>query len=95
MIDFGDKLKQLRTSKSLSQDRLAKQLQITKSMISAYENSVRLPSYDVLTKIALFFNVSADYFFGFDNRQFLDTTDLTDEQIRILSILIDEFKQTK
>ena len=44
-------------------------------MIQAYENSIRLPSYDVLTKIALFFNVSIDFLFGFSGRQFLDTTD--------------------
>jgi len=55
-------------------------------MVSAYEN-------DVLTKIALFFNVSFDFLFGKDKRQFLDTTDLTDEQVKILSILIDEFKR--
>ena len=93
MIDFGEKLKQLRAGKALSQGQLAKNLTITKSMISAYENSVRLPSYDVLIKIALFFNVSIDYLFGFSQRQFLDTTNLSDEQIRILSILIDEFKR--
>jgi len=94
MVDFADKLKTLRTSKALSQGSLAKKLNITKSMISAYENSVRLPSYDVLTKIALFFNVSIDYLFGFDKRQFLDTTGLTESQIKALSILIDEFKAT-
>lgn len=91
MVDFGNKLKHLRTSKALSQDQLAKKLQITKSMISAYENSIRLPSYDVLIKIALFFNVSFDYLFGYENRQFLDITGLSDGQVRILSILIDEF----
>lgn len=92
MVDFGDKLKQLRTAKGLSQGKLSQRLLITKSMISAYENSVRLPSYDVLTKIALFFNVSMDYFFGFNERKFLDTTDLSDEQIEILSRIIDQFK---
>ena len=92
MVDFGNKLKQLRTSKNLSQEQLAKKLMVTKSMISAYENSIRLPSYDVLTKIALFFNVSIDYLFGFSNRQFLDTTDLSERQITALSLLIDEFK---
>ena len=93
MVDFGDKLKKLRTDKGLSQDKLAKRLTITKSMISAYENSIRLPSYDVLIKIALFFNVSMDYFFGFDKRRFLDTTGLSEEQIEILSRLIDQFKK--
>lgn len=92
MVDFGDKLKQLRTDKSLSQAQLASKLNITKSMVSAYENSVRLPSYDVLYKIALFFGVSFDFLFGKDKRQFLDTTGLTNEQVKILSILIDEFR---
>jgi transcriptional regulator with XRE-family HTH domain len=62
-------------------------------MISAYENSVRSPSYDVLIKIALFFNVSMDYFFGFDKRRFLDTTELNEEQLEILARLIDRFKK--
>ena len=92
MVDFGDKLKALRTDKGLSQEQLAKRLSITKSMISAYENSVRLPSYDVLTKIALFFNVSFDYLFGISEHQFLDTTGLSESQVKALSIIIDEFK---
>ena len=92
MIDFGEKLRALRTDKSLSQEQLAKRLSITKSMISAYENSVRLPSYDVLTKIALFFNVSIDYLFGFTERNYLDITGLTEHQIRALSFVVDEFK---
>ena len=92
MVDFGEKLKSLRTAKGLSQDQLAKRLLITKSMISAYENSIRLPSYDVLYKIVLFFNVSIDFFFGFDKRRFLDITNLTDIQVALLSQLIDEFR---
>lgn len=95
MIDFCNKLKELRTSKGLSQEKLAKRLHITKSMISAYENSVRFPSYDVLTKIALFFNVSIDYLFGFTNKKYLDITDLTPKQIELLSNLIDEFKDAR
>ena len=92
MVDFGEKLKMLRTSKGLSQNQLAKRLLITKSMISAYENSIRLPSYDVLFKIVLFFHVSIDYFFGYEKRRFLDISDLTDSQVAILSQLVDEFK---
>jgi transcriptional regulator with XRE-family HTH domain len=95
MVDFGDKLKQLRTLKGLSQEQLANRMSITKSMVSAYENSVRLPSYDVLIKIALFFNTSMDYFFGFDKRKFLDVTELTDVQVSIVSSLVDELRQSK
>jgi transcriptional regulator with XRE-family HTH domain len=92
MIDFGGKLKKLRTSRGISQSQLAERIRVTKSMISAYENSVRLPSYDVLIRICLFFKVSADYFFGFDKHKYLDVTGLPDEQVALLSMLIDEFK---
>ena len=93
MVEFGDKLRQLRTLKGLSQEQLAKRMGITKSMISAYENSVRQPSYDVLMRIALFFNVSMDFFFGFDKRKYLDVTNLSDTQVSVLSKLIDELRQ--
>jgi len=93
MVEFGDKLRQLRTLKGLSQEQLAKRMGITKSMISAYENSVRQPSYDVLMRIALFFNVSMDFFFGFDKRKYLDVTNLSDTQVSVLSKIIDELRQ--
>ena len=92
MIEFGNILKQLRTSKGLSQGQLAKRIHVTKSMISTYENSSRLPRYDVLTKIAVFFKVSVDFLLGFDKRRRLDVTGLSDEEIEILSLLIDRFK---
>jgi len=92
MVDFGSRLKQLRLAKHMSQEQLAKRLTVTKSMISAYENAVRMPSYDVLVKIASFFNVSIDYLLGFVDRSQLDITGLSESQIAILSQLITHFK---
>ena len=92
MVDFGSRLKQLRLAKHMSQEQLAKRLTVTKSMISAYENAVRMPSYDVLVKIAAFFNVSIDYLLGFVDRSQLDITGLSESQIAILSQLITHFK---
>ena len=91
MVDFGNKLKQLRTDKGFSQLDLAKRVSITKSMISSYENSMRLPSYDVLLKIAKCFHVSTDYLLGLSSNKTLDVSDLTDRQAEIISRLIDEF----
>ena len=95
MVDFGIKLKHLRTVKGLSQGQLAKKLYITKSSISMYESSARLPSYDILTKIALFFSVSTDYFLGLKQHNSLDITGLSERQVGILSNLLDEFKGLK
>ena len=64
-------------------------------MISAYENAVRLPSHDVFRRVALLFNISSDYLYGITDRQFIDTTGLSDGQIAILSNLIDELRAKK
>ena len=51
MVDFGNTLKTLRLQNKFTQAELAKKLGLTKSVISAYENGLRLPSYDVLTGV--------------------------------------------
>ena len=91
MVDLGDKLKQLRIDKGFSQADLAQRIGITKSMISSYENSMRLPSYEVLLKIARCFHVSTDYLLGVASKKALDISNLTDRQAEIISRLIDEF----
>ena len=64
MINFGNKLKLLRLQDNMTQEQLAQKLNLTKSVISAYETGLRLPSYDVLIRIAKIFNVSTDYLLG-------------------------------
>ena len=45
---IGAKIKQLRSQRNISQIDLAKQLGVSKSVISSYENEIHLPPYDVL-----------------------------------------------
>ena len=61
MKDFGVRLKALRQRKKLTQAELADLLSVTKSVISAYENDLRMPSYDILLHISEIFDVSTDY----------------------------------
>jgi len=93
VVDFGDRLRHLREARSLSQARLAGKLGITKSMVSAYENGIRLPSHDVFIKIADFFNISTDYLYGRNNTQFIDTAGLPDEKLNLVSLIVEEFKR--
>lgn len=92
MVGFGEKLKSQRISKGISQEKLAKSLNVTKSMVSAYETEIRMPSYEVLVRIASYFNISTDYLLGLEQRQFLDTSQLSERQLSILSSIIDEFR---
>lgn len=63
-INFGNRLKELRGAKDVSQDALAEALNVSRRSISAWENGVKLPSYDSIVALCLFFRVSADYMLG-------------------------------
>lgn len=61
---MGEKLKQLRKVKNKTLKEVAKELGITLSAYSNYEQGIREPSYDVLKKICKYYDVSADYLLG-------------------------------
>ena len=57
-------LKKERTLKGLTQEELANHLNISISTVSMIEKDNRKPSYELLEKIADFFNVDIDYLTG-------------------------------
>ena len=67
MPTFGERLKELRISKGLSQKALSECLSVSKSSINMYEHGVREPSFDMLESIADFFNCDIDYLLGKSN----------------------------
>lgn len=93
MVDFGSALKILRLKENMTQAQLAQKLGLTKSVISAYETGLRLPSYDVLIHIAKIFNVSTDYLLGLDHRQDIDLSGLSQEEIMALLNLVKAMKK--
>ena len=88
MVDFGNVLKALRLRENMTQAQLAQKLRLTKSVISAYETGLRLPSYDVLIHIARIFKVSTDYLLGMEQKQEIDLSGLSQEEIDALLNLI-------
>ena len=55
------RLKDLRTSRGVSQVKLAMDLNVNQNSISRYESGLREPDYNTLIKITDYFNVSIDY----------------------------------
>ena len=88
MVELANKLKHLRTQNRLTQEQLAQKLGVTKSVVSAYETGVRMPSYSVLVTLARIFHVSTDYLLGVENKNILDVSGLTPEEISALQNLI-------
>lgn len=64
MGNFQNVFKQLRLASGLTQAEMAEKLGISKSTISMYENGNREPDYEILERIADFFNVDTDYLLG-------------------------------
>jgi len=66
MAMIGERLKELRESKKLTQEELAKFLNLSQSSIAYYESSKKpkQPSQRTLIKIAKYFNVTLDYLLG-------------------------------
>lgn len=58
--NFSENLKMLRKYKNLSQDKLAEELNLSRSLIGMWESGQRKPSYETLELIADFFNVRLD-----------------------------------
>lgn len=61
---FGDRLKELRKEKKITQPELANMLGVTFSTVSAWEVGKAQPSYDILVKLAQYFGVTTDYLLG-------------------------------
>ncbi|MGN0620003.1 MAG: LexA family protein [Ruminiclostridium sp.] len=64
MSKFSERLKELRTSRKLSQQELADKLGTSKSSVNMYERGEREPGLEMLETIADFFNVDMDYLHG-------------------------------
>ena len=60
MSFFAKNIKFLRKRKKLSQNAVAKTLNLTRSSLSGYENATAQAPYDILIKLSEFYNVSLD-----------------------------------
>ena len=93
MVNFGSKLKTLRTEAGMTQTDLAKRLNITKSVVSYYELQERTPSPDVLVQLAEIFHVSTDYLLGVDHKKMIDVSDLSEEDMHFLLLTVETLRK--
>lgn len=62
----GQRLKEARKSKNLSQQQLGDMLGVSKVSICGYENGIRIPTMDNFIQLLDIFDLSADYLLGRD-----------------------------
>lgn len=95
MFDFGMRIRELRESRSLSQEALGRRVGRSKPVISSYENNLKTPPLDVLINMANVFNVSLDYLVGIEKKETLSVDGLTSSQTDAIKRIIDEFKDKR
>lgn len=94
MFDFGQRLRKLREQRHLSQTAMGNIVGRSKSVISSYENNLKLPTLDVLINIAALYNVSLDYLVGFEKKEMISMEGLSNSQKDIVNTILWEFYDT-
>lgn len=101
MATLGQRIKQLRADKGLTQEQLAKELHTSKSRIGMYEIDEREPNKQMMEAIADYFNVDMDYLYGrtdvpneyqLNNQQALKRADFLSRLDSILPIDTKKFR---
>lgn len=90
---LNERIKELRISQGYSQVDFAKKLGVTKQCVSNWENDNVVPSVEMLVKIADIFNVTTDYILGRTNREYIDVSGLTVDQIGHLSLVVNDLRK--
>lgn len=97
-MKLGDRLKQLRLEKSISQTEMANHFHIGRSTLSQYESNARTPSDEMKLKFAEFFDVSVDYLLGKTEYRKFNPENLTNRDKKDiqkdLKNIMDDFKSS-
>lgn len=67
-----NRIKELRLKAGLTQEQLAKEVEITRQAISQYEKTNRQPKVEIAQKLADYFNVSVPYLQGIDDEDYIE-----------------------
>lgn len=77
---FPERLRQLRIETDLTQQELAKNLNVSQQIIGLWERGERKPKIESITNIAEYFNVSPKYLIGETNNREIETIELEAEE---------------
>lgn len=90
---FSTRLRELRVSKGLRQEQVAKLIGVNKSAISTYENDSRQPSYEILVRLATLYRVTTDYLLGQSNSRAVDISDLSEQEAALVCEIVETLRK--
>lgn len=81
------KLKELRSNLGLTQAELANKLGISRDTYKNYEQERTQMNYEMLIKVADFYDISLDYLCGRQNKNLIFTDGLTKEKKELIDMI--------
>ncbi|TPR37688.1 helix-turn-helix domain-containing protein [Apilactobacillus micheneri] len=89
-MKFGERLKQARQDKNLTQDTVAKHMIVSRQTISSWENEKTYPDITSLIKLSEYYDISLDLLLKEDNgmREYLRKKDLANDVKPVSWILV-------
>lgn len=88
-MSFGARLKELRIQKNLTQEQLAKKINLSKANVSKYESDLVEPNLETLAMISVLFDVSINYLIGVPDKATPDEQPLSEKQSQLLKLADD------
>ena len=79
---ISEKIKELREQAGFSQAQLAKQLDVTRSSVNAWEMGLSTPTTQYIVAMTKLFHVSADYILGTEPERSVSLQGYTEEVLR-------------
>lgn len=73
VVEIGNKIKELRESKKMTQKELAEFLNVTPQAVSKWERNKSYPDLDTLVKLSKYFNISTDTILGNTKQSFFSS----------------------
>lgn len=95
MYKLSERLKELRKQNNISQNALAKQMNLTRATVNAWEMGISCPNAQSLVLLSQYFKVSVDYLLGLNDIETIDITQLSDQQKNIVYELVNCFIASK
>lgn len=92
-LDLGSKIKQLRLSRSMTQEQLAQRLGLTAQAISKWESGTNMPDIQMLPDLSVIFGVSIDELFAMTDESRMERIENMIYDVRFIPDA--EFSQTE
>lgn len=85
-MDFSIRLENLLEERNLTQKQLSLDLHVANSTVNGYVKSYREPDFDMLVRLARYFDVSTDYLLGLSDEKKPSPSNLSPDKAELLQL---------